>query len=113
MTNLEKITKTPEDLANFIIYTTTRCNNEDCENCPLFRVKCDDTYAVVEYLNKEVDVKKETRFEEMTKSVGSLASLLLNYRDSCAYCAYKGKECKDIKCIDGVKEYLNHPKEDN
>jgi hypothetical protein len=55
-TNFDKITESEEALAKLIIDTVTKCQFNECEDCPLYEVDgCSRQEKVIEWLQKECE----------------------------------------------------------
>lgn len=55
-TNFDKITENKELLAKFIIGTVTKCQFNNCEDCPLYEVDgCSRKEKIIEWLQQEAN----------------------------------------------------------
>ena len=55
-TNFDRITESVEALAKLIIDTVTKCQFNECEDCPLYDVDgCSRQEKVIEWLQKEIE----------------------------------------------------------
>ena len=55
-TNFDRITESEEALAKLVIDTVTKCQFNECEDCPLYEVDgCSRQEKVIEWLQKEIE----------------------------------------------------------
>lgn len=56
MTNFQRITASPEALAEFIVVVRDSCQKEECSECPLKELLfCSKTEDVLDWLKQESD----------------------------------------------------------